>query len=116
MPGRNGTGPDGNGPTGFRGRVNGGCVGPYFPGQAGGFGRGRGNRRMARNRRMPGDGMGYGARWQNLPDYDTVAPVQANDNIIQELNSLKNAINNLNLALDEKQRMIDDLQQKLEQK
>jgi hypothetical protein len=115
MPGRNGTGPDGTGPTGFRGRSAGRCVGPDSIDRN--FANGRG---FAYRARMGRNG-GYGRRWQNMPQYNTPtaqpSPTDIGSNDIeQELSEIKNAIIGLNQKLEEKQKIIDELQQKLESK
>lgn len=119
MPGRNGTGPEGRGATGFRGRSAGRCVGPDPIEPNFTYGRGFGYRaRMGRN-----GGGGYGRRWMNWPqDMAPEANVQpapievGNNDIEQELSEIKNAIIGLNQQLEEKQKIIEELQQKLENK
>lgn len=115
MPGRDGTGPIGTGPIGFRGRSAGRCVGPDFIGRNFAFGRG-----LAYRGRM-GWHRGYGRYWMNLPQYNTptVQPSVMNidmNGLEHELSNIKKEIIELNQKLEEKQKIIDELQQKLDNK
>ncbi len=92
MPGRNGTGPDGIGATGLRGRSAGGrCIGPEDQGFNRNYGRSCGN-----GRRM---GMARGYRRGYLAPQQM--PLPTGENSQSELDNLYNEIENLKLAITE---------------
>ncbi len=100
MPGRDGTGPMGQGPNGFRGRSGGRCVGPnQFFGQRG------------RNSTWQGGGRGINRpqrvfRNWNEPIVSDIPDTQTNQEIDQlhnEIQALKQAISDLTAVVNNNQ-------------
>ncbi len=107
MPGRDGSGPVGNGPEGLRGRSAGGCVGPIdeqsFGGRGLNAGRGRGG-----FRRSFAQGRGFGRKTAMS---DTIQPDTAQD----EIRILKETVEELRMQLVENQKEITALKKVKEQ-
>ncbi|MGM0600103.1 MAG: DUF5320 domain-containing protein [Candidatus Rifleibacteriota bacterium] len=108
MPGRDGSGPVGNGPIGRRGRANGGCVGPdndftgYGPGYGAGYGMrfGRGGGFRARRRVFANN---YNAPVQYEGEPAPAAPQEyEQQSLKEEIQDLKSQLNELKQALTQK--------------
>ncbi|MDN5280663.1 MAG: hypothetical protein PWR01_4628 [Clostridiales bacterium] len=112
MPGRDGTGPVGSGPAGFRGRINGGCVGSAVdsyarPMRGGRGGRGGGRARLGVRARSKAWGA-YDPDSELLPDNENELAVGSDDSLRRTVEELKNMVMQLQAQLTEKKAVQED--------